>query len=98
MSQHTGSHKSSLNLLGEKYLNESHWLMHRIRLLECMLQTSKKLTGHIGFGLCVSASVCLSRTVHARVLKFHIWIPHGKIADTHFFLVRVISLSGVMPL
>ena len=37
-------------------------------------------------------------TVHARVLKFHIWIPHGKIADTHFFLVRVISLSGVMPL
>ena len=34
-SQHTGSHKNSLNLLGEKYLNESHWLMHRIRLLEC---------------------------------------------------------------
>ena len=24
MSQHTGSHKNSLNLLGEKYLNESH--------------------------------------------------------------------------
>ena len=37
-------------------------------------------------------------TVHARVLKFHLWIPHGKIADTHFFLDRVISLSGVMPL
>ena len=35
MSQHTGSHKNSLNLLCEKYLNESHWLMHRIRLLEC---------------------------------------------------------------
>ena len=35
MSQHTGSHKNSLNLLGEKYLNESHWPMHRIRLLEC---------------------------------------------------------------
>ena len=34
----------------------------------------------------------------ARVLKFHIWIPHGKIADPYFFLVRVISLSGVMPL
>ena len=29
------SHKNSLNLLGEKYLNESHWPMHRIRLLEC---------------------------------------------------------------
>ena len=37
-------------------------------------------------------------TVHARVLKFHIWISHGKIADPYFFLVRVISLSGVMLL
>ena len=35
MSQHTGSHKNKLNLLGEKYLNETHWPMHRIRLLEC---------------------------------------------------------------
>ena len=34
MSQNTGSHKNSLNLLGEKYL-KSHWPMHRIRLLEC---------------------------------------------------------------
>ena len=33
----------------------------------------------------VLASVRLSRTVHARVLKFHLLIPHGKIADTHFF-------------
>ena len=24
--------------------------------------------------------------MHARVLKFHIWIPHEKIADTYFFL------------
>ena len=37
-------------------------------------------------------------TVHTRVLKFHIWIPRGKIADSYFFLVRVTSLSGVMPL
>ena len=35
MSQNTGSHKNSLNLLGKKYLNESHWPMRRIRLLEC---------------------------------------------------------------
>ena len=57
---------------------------------------------HIGFGLSVRpsvhASVRSSKTVHARVLKFHIWIPHGKIIDTRFFLVRVISLSGVMLL
>ena len=38
MSQHTCSHKNSLNLLGEKYLNESHWPMRRIRLLECNLR------------------------------------------------------------
>ena len=35
MPQHTGSHKNSLNLLGEKYLKESQWPMHRIKLLEC---------------------------------------------------------------
>ena len=62
-----------------------------------MPPTSKKLIGHIGFGLSVRASIRSWRTVHVRVLKFHIWIPHGKLADTHFFLVRVISLSGVMP-
>ena len=39
MSQHTGSHKNSLNLLSEKYLNESHWPMRRIRLLECTYRT-----------------------------------------------------------
>ena len=34
---------------------------------------------------CVCACFHSSRTVHARVLKFHIWIPHGKIFDVHFF-------------
>ena len=38
MSQHTGSYKNSLNLLGEKYLNESHWPMHRIRLLDALIR------------------------------------------------------------
>ena len=54
-----------------------------------MPPTSKKLTEHIGFGLSICASVRSSKTVHARVLKFHIWIPHGKIADTHFFLLEL---------
>ena len=63
-----------------------------------MPPTSKKLREHIGFGLSVHPSIH-SRTVHARDLKFHVWIPHGKIFDARFFfLVRVISLSGVMPL
>ena len=45
-----------------------------------------------------SAACHILWTLYARVLKFHIWIPHGKIADHIFFLVQVISLSGVMPL
>ena len=67
-----------------------------------MRPTSKKLREHIGFGLSVRVYVrpCIhsSKNVHATVLKFHIWIPHGKIADLYFyFLVQVIPLSGVMP-
>ena len=47
-----------------------------------MPPTSKK--GAYWFQV-VHASVRASKTVPARVLKFHIWIPHGKIADTRFF-------------
>ena len=25
------------------------------------------------------------KTLHARVLKFYIWVPHGKIADVYIF-------------
>ena len=35
--------------------------------------------------VCVHAAVRSPKTVYVRVLKFHIWIPHGKIVDTHFF-------------
>ena len=53
----------------------------------------KTLVGHIDFGLCVRACVTLFyasynfRTVHARVLKFYIWIPRGKIADRVFYFL-----------
>ena len=46
----------------------------------------------------VHPSARSSRTVHARFLRFHILTSHGKIADIHFLLARVISVSGVMPL
>ena len=52
-----------------------------------MPPTSKKLKGHIGFGLSVRACVCSSKTMHTSVLKFHKWIPHGKIFDACFLLV-----------
>ena len=29
--------------------------------------------------------------MNVRVLKFHIWIPHGKIADTVFFFLSQLS-------
>ena len=33
------------------------------------------------------------RTVHARVLKFHIWIPHEKVDGQYFF-----SYTSCLPL
>ena len=35
----------------------------------------------------------ISFELHARVLKFHTWIPHEKRVDTYFFF-----LSGFCPL
>ena len=32
------------------------------------------------------------RTLHARVLKFCIWVPNEKISDPYFFLVRHVCL------
>ena len=47
--------------------------------------TLKKLVWHIDFGFC---NVCCNfQTKHARVLKFHRWIPYGKIIDPFFFLL-----------
>ena len=37
------------------------------------------------------ASMHSSKTMHARVLKFHTWIPHGKIADTHFLFLSELT-------
>ena len=57
-----------------------------------MPPTLKKLMGHIAFGACVGGCVghtfctyCNFLTVKARVLKFHMWIPHKKIANLCFF-------------
>ena len=44
----------------------------------------------------VRASV-RSRTMHGRVLKFHIWIPHGKIFDTLFFLSELPPFLELCP-
>ena len=64
-------------------------------LVRVHIYAPKKLTGHIGFRL--SVCTCVRACILPCMLEFHIWIPHGKIADILFFLVRVVSLSGVMP-
>ena len=57
----------------------------------------EKVWGHIGFGL----SVCMYVCIHVRdmVLKLHVWIPHGKIADAYFwFSLNYLPLSNYGPL
>ena len=66
-----------------------------------------KLMGHIILPLSVCLSVCpfvkrfsachILRTLHARVLKFYIWVPNEKIADRYFFSCPA-CLFRVMPL
>ena len=64
-----------------------------------MPPTSNMLEGHIASVAFVrpfvTLFVCIAyfRTVHATVLKFLIWIRNEKIADTYFFIDRIISLS-----
>ena len=56
-----------------------------------------KKWGHIGFGLSVCVCVC----IHVRdiVLKLHVWIPHGKIADAYFcFSLNYLPLLNYGPL
>ena len=31
------------------------------------------------------------------VLKLHVWIPHGKIADTYFFFLELFPLVKLQP-
>ena len=63
---------------------------------------SKKLTGHIGFGLSIGLfETCMPYLMNRACYGFevpYIWIPHEKIVEQFFFLRRVISLSGVMSL
>ena len=45
------------------------------------------------WGILVSGCACARswKNVHARILKFHIWIPHGKIVETRFFFLSELS-------
>ena len=84
-------HKISVKILQRKH----------VRIILIMPPTSKKLTGNTGFRLSVCLSVCpfvtlfdlchILRTVHARVLKFHMWISLGKISCPLFPFLSELS-------
>ena len=63
-----------------------------------------KLGAHMGWyiwillPMIICPFICLLCPQLWKKLTGHIWIPHGKTAGCIFFLVWVISLSGVMPL
>ena len=40
---------------------------------------------------------CNFLTVHASVLKFHVWIPYGKIADTFYLSSRLCPFPELWP-
>ena len=79
-----------------------------------MPQFRMKLMGHIILPSFVDPSVCplvklfcachILRILHARVLKFYIWVPNEKIADPYFFFFFFFFFSclaclfRVMPL
>ena len=71
-----------------------------------MAPTLKKLEGHIIFGLCIHACMhpsitlfffIILLTMHARVLKFHIWIPYGKLANPYFFFSELCPFLELCP-
>ena len=71
MSQNTGSHKNSLNLLGEKYLNESHWSICRIRLLECSITWSASQDQLCSIHSYTWSFIERGRSLLATIIKFH---------------------------
>ena len=66
------------------------WISGRGRMAVEMFSWPVSTKECAGRGPSVRASV-RQKPVNARVLKFHIWISHGKIADTHFFSLPELS-------
>ena len=61
----------------------------------------EKVGDIFGFGLSVCMYVCMYVCIHVGdiVLKLHVWIPHGKIADTYFwFSLNYLLLLNYGPL
>ena len=68
------------------WLNEFVWL---VRLHHFYAPNFEKVGGTYWFRLvpvCVCVCVCVRMGQRDIILKLHVWIPHGIIADTYFFL------------
>ena len=89
--------KSSMMLSSTAYMNSIYQAgdfyapnFEKLLLLACACTSVSKPRLFYDF--------CHFETVHVRVTTFHIWVPHGKIADLYFFLFQIIPLFGVKPL
>ena len=91
-----------------KWLISIHvpFLIHAISFLHFYAPNFEKV-GDILVSACpyvcmyVRTYVCMYVCIHVRdiVLKLHVWIPHGKIADAYFwFSLNYLPLSNYGPL
>ena len=100
----------SFSTLRQRSGNKAFWALQlgkfmasELRLVSYYAPTLKML-GCIFLLACVCVCVCVTHyyascnfwTVHAMVLKLHIRISHGIIADLYLCIVRVMPLVGVM--
>ena len=89
----------SLYDLNPTFQASSHFLW----LYSLVMPPTLKKWGGILVSACpyVCTYVCMYVRIHVRdiVLKLHVWIPHGKIADTYFwFSLNYLPLSNYGPL
>ena len=68
------------------WLNGSVWLVRLHHFYAPNFEKVRDILVSACSCVCVCVCVCVRMGQRDIVLKLHVWIPHGKIADTYFFL------------
>ena len=94
-------HKHTINLCCDTSLIHKNQSSRLVQVL--IMPPTLKKWGGILVSACpyVCMYVCMYVCIHVRdiVLKLHVWIPHGKIADAYFwFSLNYLPLSNYGPL
>ena len=80
------------------YLSCCHGLISLLKT-KSSLHVHVEKVGDILVSACPCVCVCVCIHVRDIVLKLHVWIPHGKIADAYFwFSLNYLPLSNYGPL